>query len=64
MSKSETSNQKEKTMDSLKAKIEKMAQDEGKTELEIITLLQVAANHTNNQELLNQLCELKWDYIE
>jgi hypothetical protein len=49
---------------SLKAQVEKMARDDGKTELEIITLLQVAANHTNNQELLDQLCELKWDYIE
>lgn len=51
-------------MDNLRAQIEQLASDEGKTELEIITMLQVAANHTNNQELLEQLCELKWDYID
>ena len=51
-------------MDNLKAQVEQLARDKCKTEIEIITLLQVAANHTNNQELLEQLCELKWDYID
>ena len=50
-------------MSELKANIEKLAQDEGKTELEIISQLQAMAAATDNDELLDDLCELKWDYI-
>lgn len=47
----------------LKAKIETMAKDEGKTPLQIISLLQTGAAKTGNDALLDQLCEIKWDYI-
>jgi len=47
----------------LKISVEQLAQDENKTELEIITQLQAAATMTSNEELLNDLSELKWDYI-
>lgn len=47
----------------LKTNVEKLAAEKGQTELEIITLLQAAAAKTDNEELLDDLCELKWDYI-
>ena len=51
-------------MQELKANIEKLAEEENKTPLEIITQLQPAAAATGNDELLDALCELKWDYIK
>jgi hypothetical protein len=50
-------------MKELKNNIEILAKEEGKTELEIITQLQSVAATTGDEELLDQLCELKWDYI-
>ena len=47
----------------LKKNIEQLAEEEGKTELEVITELQGAAAQTGNEGLLGLLCELKWDYI-
>jgi len=55
------------TNQELKANIERLAQQEDKSELEIITQLQSAIALTNVQDndekLLFQLCEVKWDYI-
>jgi len=48
----------------LKANVEKLAAEEGKTEIEIISALQTACAVTKNDELLDALCELKWDYIK
>jgi hypothetical protein len=47
----------------LKANVETLAAQEGKSPLEIITLLQTGAAASSNEELLEALCELKWDYI-
>ena len=47
----------------LKQNIEALAKAESKTELEIITELQAAAVLTDDEKLLNELCDLKWDYI-
>ena len=51
----------------LKANIEKLARQQDKTQLEIITQLQTATALTdvqkNDEKLLTQLCDLKWDYI-
>jgi len=50
-------------MSELKTNIEKLAKEENKTELEIITSLQAAVAAKGNEELLDELSELKWDYI-
>ena len=50
-------------MTELKQNIEKLAAERNQTELEIITMLQAAAAKIDNEELLEELCELKWDYI-
>lgn len=50
-------------MNELKANIETLAAQEGKSALEVITMLQGAAAKTGNSELLEQLCEVKWDYL-
>ncbi len=47
----------------LKNNVEKFAVERNQTELEIITALQAVAAKTDNEELLDDLCELKWDYI-
>ena len=47
----------------LKAQIKELANEEGKNEIEIISDLQTAAAITENNELLDALCEIKWDYI-
>ena len=47
----------------LKTNVETLAAQEGKSPLEIITLLQTGAAASSNEELLEALCELKWDYI-
>jgi len=52
------------TKETLKQNIETIAAEKGKNEIEIITLMQTGAATTDNEELLNMLCELKWDYIE
>ena len=54
---------KETEMTELKKNIEKLALEQGKTELEIITTLQAVAAKTDNEELLEDLCDLKWDYL-
>jgi hypothetical protein len=50
-------------MNELKKNIEILAAQENKTQLEIITQLQAGAAITENNELLDMLCEVKWDYI-
>ena len=50
-------------MNELKKNIETLAAQENKTPLEIITQLQHGANISGNGELLEMLCEVKWDYI-
>ena len=50
-------------METLKANIETLAAEQNKTPLEIITALQAGAVKLNNNELLDALCEIKWDYI-
>ena len=52
------------TKESLPKAVDQMAKEEGKTPLEVITLLQAGAAKTNNTDLLEALCELKWNYIE
>ncbi len=47
----------------LKNTIESMAKDEGKSELEVISMLQFAAAKIGDNETLDALCELKWEYI-
>lgn len=47
----------------LKKNVEQVARDEGKTVLETISLLQTGCVATGNDELLDALCDLKWDYI-
>lgn len=51
-------------MSELKTNVEQLAKEEGKTELEIITLLQAGAAKIEAKKLLEMLCELKWDYIK
>jgi len=53
----------EDTMDELKKNVEQMAREEGKTELEIISDLQAACATTGDDRILDDLCELKWEYI-
>ena len=50
-------------MADLKTNVETLAEEEGKTPLEIITLLQAAAAAIGDDEQLEALCDLKWDYI-
>ena len=50
-------------MNELRKNIETLAAQENKTSLEIITQLQAGAALTENNELLDMLCEVKWDYI-
>ena len=47
----------------LKANVEKLAEEEGKSILEIISELQAGAAKMGNDEVLDALCELKWEYI-
>jgi propanediol dehydratase large subunit len=57
-------NPKRKTkMNELKANIEKLALERGVTQLEIISALQAGAAAQKNNELLDMLCAVKWDYI-
>ena len=50
-------------MQALKTNIETLAAQESKSALEIITMLQAAAALTKNDEMLEMLCEVKWDYL-
>jgi hypothetical protein len=47
----------------LKQSVETLAEEEGKTPLEMISQLQAATVATSNEQLLDDLCELKWEYI-
>jgi len=52
-------------MDELKANIEQLAEEEGKTEIEIITMLQgQAALLDDDEKLLGRLIDLKNAYLE
>jgi len=51
------------TTTDLKTNVETLAKQEGKSPLEIITMLQAGAAKTEDEALLDALCELKWDYI-
>lgn len=46
-----------------KQHIEQLAKEEGKTPLEIISMLQAAAAKTGDTKTLDALCELKWEFI-
>lgn len=50
-------------MKELRKNIKTLAREEAKTELEIVTLLQTGAAATDNEELLEMLCEIKWELI-
>jgi hypothetical protein len=50
-------------MEELKKNIETLAAQENKTALEIISQLQHGAYLSGNEELLEMLCDAKWDYI-
>ena len=47
----------------LKTNIEKLAEERGQTELEIITTLQGVCAKTGEEELLEDLCELKAEML-
>lgn len=49
-------------MSDLQAKIEAIAAETGEMPADIITNLQGAAAATGNEELLDELCALKWCY--
>ena len=51
-------------MEDLKTNVEKIAKQEGKTPLEVISELQAGATTIGNNDLLDMLCDLKWDYIK
>lgn len=55
----EAKQHRSKKMEQLKASIKTLAAEKGVSELAIITQLQTAAAVTGNDELLDQLCELK-----
>ena len=50
-------------MNELRQNIEVLANQENKTPIQIIAQLQAGAVITGNDELLDALCEIKWDYI-
>ena len=50
-------------MTELKSNIEAIAQEQGKSPIEIISQLQAGAAIVNDEAMLEALCELKWDYI-
>ena len=50
-------------MNEIKNNIETLAKEEGKSELEIISILQAAAAKMEDNETLEALCEIKWEYI-
>lgn len=47
----------------VKEMVTQFANDEGKTEIEVISSLQAAAVAVGDEEMLEKLCELKWEYI-
>jgi hypothetical protein len=51
------------TKSQIKAAIEITAKEEGKTELEIISQAQAGAAAKGDEESLEILCDLKWEYI-
>ena len=52
-----------KQLNELKDSVEKIAVEQGKTPVQVITELQAAVTLTGNDELLDDLCEIKWDYL-
>jgi hypothetical protein len=50
-------------VEALRTNVEALAAEENKSPLEVISMLQAAAAKTGNEELLEQLCELKWAYL-
>lgn len=50
-----------KQLAELKNSVAKIAAEQGKTEVEVITELQAAAAKVGNEELLNDLCDIKYD---
>jgi isochorismate hydrolase len=55
--------QQESEMNELKANVEALAKQESQTPIQIISMLQAGAAKNGNDGLLDQLCELKWDYL-
>ena len=47
----------------LKQMIEQLAADEGKTLVEAISSMQAAAALVGDDELLDELCDLKWVFL-
>jgi hypothetical protein len=50
-------------MDQLRASVNTLAAEKGVSALAIITELQAAAALTNNDDLLDMLSDLKWEFI-
>lgn len=50
-------------MNTAKQNVEALAAAEGRTPLEIITMLQVGAAKIGDEAALDALSELKWEYI-
>jgi predicted negative regulator of RcsB-dependent stress response len=50
--------------DHIKQNVETLAKENGETPLEVITQLQAGAAIVKDEDLLDALCELKWDYIK
>lgn len=50
-------------MDQLRASVQTIATEKGVSVLAVITDLQAAAALTNNDILLDQLSDLKWEFI-
>jgi hypothetical protein len=47
----------------LKSQIEKTAKEAGSTEIEIISAMQAECSKQGNEEMIETLGNLKWDYI-
>jgi hypothetical protein len=54
----------DKEMEYTKDAIIELAKEEGMTELELISTLQTFAAKTDNDELLEHLCQIKWEFIK
>jgi len=51
-------------MSELKRNVEQIAREQRKTEVEIISGLQASCAANGRSDLLVELCELKWEYIQ
>lgn len=51
------------TKSELKKAVEQVAKERDMNEIDVITEMQSGAAITNNEAILELLCDLKWDYI-